>query len=123
MNKSSTIGIFLIPTFIWLSLSFVYAFFCGDRDVDTHFFNSWDFAAWIIFSSYLIICGTVSIFLRLTMKKHFIVTMAILISLFIIIVTDFDYINSFLFFTIMFTTPIFGSFTLRYLHKKSAHHE
>ncbi len=62
-------------------------------------------------------------FLRLTMKKHFIVTMAILISLFIIIVTDFDYINSFLFFTIMFTIPIFGSFTLRYLHKKSAHHE
>ncbi|MEI7179404.1 hypothetical protein WCT65_10135 [Pectobacterium carotovorum] len=37
MNKSSTIGIFLIPTFIWLSLAFSYAFFCGDRDVDTYF--------------------------------------------------------------------------------------
>ncbi|AZK64535.1 hypothetical protein [Pectobacterium versatile] len=123
MNKSSTIGIFLIPTFIWLSLSFVYAFFCGDRDVDTYFFNSWDFAAWIIFASYTIIFSVVSIFFRLIMKKYYIVTMIIIIFIFSITVTDFDYIYSSFFFIIMLSIPLFGSLTLRYLRNKRAHHQ
>ncbi|MEI7209698.1 hypothetical protein WCT90_14420 [Pectobacterium carotovorum] len=123
MNKSSTIGIFLIPTFIWLSLSFVYAFFCGDRDVDTYFFNSWDFAAWIIFAIYTIICSVVSIFFFLIMKKYYIVTMTIIIFMFSITATDFDYIYSSLFFIIMLSIPLFGSLTLRYLRNKQAHHE
>lgn len=123
MNKSSTIGIFLIPTLFWLSLAFVYAFFCGDRDVDTYFFNSWDFAAWIIFTSYTIICSVVSIILHLIMKKRFIITMTILIFLFSIIVTDFDYIYSSLFFIIMLSIPLFGSLILRYLRNKQVHHE
>ncbi|MCA6974738.1 hypothetical protein [Pectobacterium carotovorum] len=123
MNKSSTISIFLIPTFIWLSLAFAYAFFCGDRDVDTYFFNSWDFAAWIIFAIYTIICSIASIFLRLIMKKYFIVTIAILIFLFIIKFTNFGDAGSFLFFLTMLTIPLFGSLTLRHLHKKQAHHQ
>ncbi|GKW18430.1 hypothetical protein PEC302107_01590 [Pectobacterium araliae] len=123
MKKSSTIGIFLIPTLFWLSLAFAYAFFCGERDVDTYFFNSWDFAAWIIFASYTITCSVVSIFLRLIMKKYYIAMVTIIIFIFSIKVTDFDYIYSFLFFLIMLSIPLFGSLTLRYLHKKQAHHE
>ncbi len=123
MNKPSIIGIFLIPTFIWLSLSFLYVFLCGDRDVDTYFFNSWDFVSWIIFASYTISCSVVSIFFRLIMKKYYIVTMIIITFIFSITVTDFDYIYSSLFFIIMLSIPLFGSLNLRYLHKKHDHHQ
>ncbi len=123
MNKSSIIGIFLIPTFIWLSLSFLYAFFCGDRNVDTYFFNSWDFVSWIIFASYTISCSVVSIFFRLIIKKYYIVTMIIITFIFSITVTDFDYIYSSLFFIIMLSIPLFGSLTLRYLRNKQAHYK
>lgn len=123
MNKSSIIGIFLIPTFIWLFLSFLYVFFCGDRDVDTYFFNSWDFVSWIIFASYTISCSVVSIFFRLIMKKYYIVTMTIITFIFSITVTDFNYIYSSLFFIIMLSIPLFGSLTLRYLRNKQVHHK
>ncbi|MCL6327070.1 hypothetical protein EXT52_17915 [Pectobacterium polaris] len=123
INKSSIIYIFLSPTFLWCFLSFLYAFFCGDRYSDTNFFNSWDFAAGIIISSYIILVGIVSICLHFIMKKHFMVTMASFIFLFIITAIDLDYIDSFLFFIILLTIPIFGSLTLRYLHKKHMHHE
>ncbi|WP_323640934.1 hypothetical protein [Pectobacterium polonicum] len=118
IKKSSTVFIFLIPTFFWLSLSFAYAFFCGDRDVETFFFNSWDFAAWVFFASYTMICSVASIFLRLIMKRYFIATIAILISLFIIAFTNLGDMGSFLFFLIMLTIPLFGSLALSYLNKK-----
>ncbi|TKY81275.1 hypothetical protein EDI29_16995 [Pectobacterium polonicum] len=122
INKSSIIYAFLAPTFLWCFLSFLYAFFCGERYSDTNFFNSWDLVAGIIISSYIILVGFVSICLHFIIKKYFIVTMASFIFLFIITVIDLDYIDLLLFFIILLTIPIFGSLTLKYLHKKHAHH-
>ncbi|PTA64762.1 hypothetical protein E2566_20015 [Pectobacterium punjabense] len=122
INKSSIIKIFLLPTFFWCFLSFLYVFFCGDRYSETNFFNSWDFLAWIMFSGYIIFIGVVSICLHFIMKKYFIGAMAIIIFLFIMATIDFDYELSSLLFIIMFTIPIFGSLTLKYLHKKHDQH-
>ncbi|AFI92345.1 hypothetical protein EXT68_18885 [Pectobacterium parmentieri] len=122
INKSSIIKIFLLPTFFWCFLSFLYVLFFGDRYSETNFFNSWDFLAWIMFSGYIIFIGVVSICLHFIMKKYFIGAMAIIIFLFIMATIDFDYELSSLMFITMLTIPIFGSLTLRYLHKKHDQH-
>ncbi|ACX89858.1 hypothetical protein F6Q07_02850 [Pectobacterium parmentieri] len=122
INKSSIIKIFLLPTFFWCFLSFLYVLFFGDRYSETNFFNSWDFLAWIMFSGYIIFIGVVSICLHFIIKKYFIGAMAIIIFLFIMATIDFDYELSSLMFITMLTIPIFGSLTLRYLHKKHDQH-
>ncbi|MCE9731136.1 hypothetical protein A6301_18515 [Pectobacterium sp. IFB5596] len=122
INKSSIIYAFLAPTFLWCFLSFLYVFFCGDRYSETNFFNSWDFVAGIVISSYIIFSGVVSIYSHFIIRKYFIVMMAIVIFIFIVSAIDFNYILSSLLFIIMFTIPIFGSLTLKYLHKKHDQH-
>ncbi|MEI7350641.1 hypothetical protein WCU98_12570, partial [Pectobacterium parmentieri] len=70
----------------------------------------------------IIFIGVVSICLHFIMKKYFIGAMAIIIFLFIMATIDFDYELSSLMFITMLTIPIFGSLTLRYLHKKHDQH-